>query len=124
MAEAILDADESATPLSAALDAIAQVGTELVAFVDRAAERRAVIDSSVELQERERTKLATVTTAIRDALKQRDVDPGKAELVAQIATVAFQNAFAQWIDTHGRNDFPSCLRAVATALRETLESGH
>ncbi|MFD0026531.1 helix-turn-helix domain-containing protein [Streptomyces sp. NPDC058382] len=128
VAEAVLRADASASPLAAALDGLARVGSGLVALVDHAAERRAVIDSSAELQERERTKHAAVTTAIADALKRRDVEPTRAGIVAQLATIAFQNAFARWIDTQGREDFPSCLRAVAAVLREALapegEGGH
>ncbi|MFF1922159.1 TetR/AcrR family transcriptional regulator [Streptomyces sp. NPDC058221] len=128
VAEAVLGADEAASPLSAALDGLARVGAQLVAFIDRAADRRAVIDSSAELQERERTKMAAVTTAVEDALKRRNVDAAKAGLVAQIAAVAFQRAFLEWVDTQGREDFPSCLRTAATALRETLtsdlEGGH
>lgn len=120
VADALLDADEGASPLSAALGALSRVGTQLVAHVDQAAERRAVIDGSPELQERERTKLAAVTTAIRDALARRGAQPGRAELVAQIATVAFQGAFSRWIDARGRSDFPSCLRTVTTELRQAM----
>ncbi|WP_328580863.1 TetR/AcrR family transcriptional regulator [Streptomyces sp. NBC_00370] len=120
VADAVRTADETASPLTATLDALAQVGTQLVMLVDHAAERRAVIDSSAELQERERTKLAALTTAIRGALDQRDVEPGRAGLVAQIATIAFQNAFFQWVEAQGQIDFPTCLRSVATELRDTL----
>ncbi|MDI5963932.1 helix-turn-helix domain-containing protein [Streptomyces sp. SL13] len=120
VAEAVLDADGAASPLSAALDALARVGTRLTAHVDHAAERRAVIDSSQDLQERERTKLATITTAIRDALLRRGVDADTAGLVAQLATVAFQNAFARWVDAQGKGDFPPHLWAVAATLRDTL----
>lgn len=120
VAEAVLGADASAAPLAAALDGLTLVGTRLAAHAEHAPERRAVIDSSVELQERERTKATAITVAIRDALERRGVDARRAGLVSQIATVAFQNAFTRWIDAQGHDDFPSCLQAVATELRETL----
>ncbi|MER5428637.1 TetR family transcriptional regulator [Streptomyces sp. NPDC002588] len=123
VAEAVLAADRGGTPLSAVLDALAQVGTELVGHIDHAAERRAVIGASPELQERERTKLAAVADAIRLALQQRDVDHGRAKLVAQTATLVFQNAFERYIDADGHDDFAACLRTVAESLRDALATG-
>ncbi|MEU7381706.1 MULTISPECIES: helix-turn-helix domain-containing protein [unclassified Streptomyces] len=120
LAEAVLAADPNAAPLAAVLDALARVGAELVEHVDGAAERRAVIDASPELQERERTKTAAITAAIRDALKQRQVNAETAELVAQLATVAFQNAFRRWIEAEGRAGFGSCLHTVTDELRAAL----
>ena len=118
--QAILAADKGISPLSAVLIALTQVGTQLVEYVDHTADRRAIIDASPELQERERTKLATITTAIREALKQRNVEPDHAELVAQIATTVFQNAFERWADARGQKDFASCLDAVVAMLRDTV----
>lgn len=118
--DAVLEARPAASPLAVTLEALAQVGTTLVEHIDRTAERRAVIASSPELQERERTKLAAVTSAIQDALLQRGVDDDSAKLVAQIATIASQNAFNRWTDGGGREDFAACLRTVAASLRDTL----
>jgi AcrR family transcriptional regulator len=120
IAEALLAADEAASPLSATLDALAKVGEQLVEQIDHVAERRAVIASSPELQERERTKTAVVTAAIREALEQRHAEPGEASLTAQLATLVFRNAFTQWVDAHGQKDFTSCLAAVTTSLRDAL----
>lgn len=120
LAEAVLTADPNAAPLAAALDALARVGAQLVEQVDDVTERQAVIDASPELQERERTKAAAITEAIRDALKQRQVNAGTAELVAQLATVAFQNAFRHWIETTGHASFGSCLHTVTDELRAAL----
>ncbi|MFE2434166.1 hypothetical protein [Streptomyces sp. NPDC059409] len=99
------------------------MGAALAEHIDRTAERRAVIDSSPELQERERTKLAVVTSAIQDALLQRGVDDDSAKLVAQIATIASQNALDRWAEGHGETDFATCLHAVAESLRDVLTEG-
>ncbi|MET8945728.1 TetR/AcrR family transcriptional regulator [Streptomyces sp. NPDC004542] len=101
LAEAALTADPNAAPLTAALDAPARVGTRLAAHVDGATERRAVIDAGPELQERERTRAAAITEAIRDVLIQRQVHAGTAEPVAQLATVACDNAFRRWTGAKG-----------------------
>jgi AcrR family transcriptional regulator len=120
VAEAVLAADVTESPLSAVLDAVGRVGAQLVELVEGSGARRAVIASSVELQERERTKLAAVTAAIRDALEKRGVEPQQARLVAQIAVAVFQNAFDQWVDGRGKRDFESCLDAVSASLRDTV----
>ncbi|MEU6175358.1 helix-turn-helix domain-containing protein [Streptantibioticus parmotrematis] len=121
LAEAVLTADPNAAPLAAVLDALARVGAQLVEHVGGgAAERRAVIDASPELRERERTKAAAITEAIRDALIQRQVNAATAELVAQLATVACDNAFRRWIGAKGRASFGSCLDAVTGELRAAL----
>lgn len=78
-----------------------------------------MIASSPELQERKRTKLAVVTSAIQDALLQRGVDDS-AKLVAQIATIASQNALDRWAEGHGEKDFATCIHAVAISLRDVL----
>lgn len=118
--EAVLAADATASPMAAVLDALDEVGARLVEQIDHTAERRAVLASSPELQERERTKLAAVTAAIQDALRERDVEAGRASLVARIATVTFQSAFERWVEAGGREDFTSCLHAVAASLRDAL----
>jgi len=117
---AVVDAHPAASPLYAALEALTQVGTALAEHIDRTAARRAVIAASPELQERERTKLAMVTSAIEEALLQRGVDGEKAELAARLATVASQSALDRWAAGRGENDFETCLQAVVTSLRELL----
>ncbi|NGN64665.1 TetR family transcriptional regulator [Streptomyces sp. A7024] len=119
-AEAVLAADPDAPALTAVLDALAPIGTRLVEDLDHIAERRAVIDASPELQERERTKTAAVGAAIRDALGQRGVPDDRAKLVAQLATVVFQNAFERWIEARGEQDFAACLDAIAASVRESV----
>ncbi|GAA3514402.1 TetR/AcrR family transcriptional regulator [Actinocatenispora rupis] len=118
--DAVRAVEGDGAPLTVALTALARVGTLLVDHLDRTAERRAVIASSPELQERERTKTAAVTAAIGDALRHRGVDADRARTAAQLATVAFQNAFDRWIDAQGRTDIAACLDAAVAELRDTL----
>lgn len=117
--QAVLDAADAGTPLSTALAALAEAGVQLTAHIEHAAERRAVINASAELQERERTKFAAVTAAIGDALHQRGTEPRSARLAAQIAALIFQNAFDQWLDAGEQADFATCLEAATASFRET-----
>lgn len=120
--QAVLAAD-SGPPLSTALAALADVGIQLTAHASHARERRTVINASAELRERERTKLAAVTTSIREALAQRGTEAGRAGLVAQVAALVFRNAFDQWLDADGRTDFAACLHAAFASLQSTVDEG-
>lgn len=120
LAEAVAAADASLPPLAAVLDAFTRVGAELVEHLDHVAERRAVIEASAELQERERTKTAALGEAVEAALRGRGVEADAARLVTHIGNVVFQNAFARWAEAGGEQDFASCLQAVTESLRDTL----
>lgn len=115
IAAAIRAVPPTVSPLAAVLDALADIGAQLVESVDGIAERRVVIDASPELRERERTKAAAITAAIREALAERQVDT--AELLAQVATITFQDAFAQWVRQGGELPFAACLDKVTGTLR-------
>ncbi|HEY3465693.1 MAG TPA: helix-turn-helix domain-containing protein [Amycolatopsis sp.] len=118
VAEALADADDAGSPLRTALVALTDIGTRITRLVDPSPERRAVIASSAELRERERSKAAGITTAIREGLERRGTAPELAKPAAQAATNIFGNAFDRWIDSGGAQDFPACLDAAATAFRE------
>lgn len=122
IAEAINTVPATSPALTAVFDALTVIGTQLIGLVDGIAERRAVIDASPELQERERTKGAAITTAIRDALGDRGVPPLAAKLLAQVAGAAFQNAFERWVDAGGAASFADCLGEVTATLRDQLST--
>lgn len=120
IADAMRAAPESAAPLAAVLAALAEVGALLVERVDGIAERRAVIEASVELQERERTKAAAITEAIRAALVDRGASEDEARLLADVATVVFGNAFTRWVARGGAEAFGDCLDQVVATLSESF----
>ncbi|MEV4051009.1 TetR family transcriptional regulator [Amycolatopsis sp. NPDC049688] len=118
VAEAVLAAEEGESPLRTTLAALADVGTRITQVVDPSPERRAIIAASPELRERERSKTAAITTAIRSGLEQRGTDPDLAKAAAQVATIVFGTAFDRWIDAAGKQDFPACLETAAATVRE------
>ncbi|MEU6512294.1 helix-turn-helix domain-containing protein [Streptomyces sp. NPDC046942] len=118
--EAVLAADKDTSPLAAVLGALTEAGSHLAERAEHAAERHAVINSSPELQERERTKLAALSAAIQQALRQRGVAPHAAKATAQVTTIAFANGYEQWIEANGRKAFADCLATATLALRNAL----
>ncbi|MFJ9536116.1 hypothetical protein ACIRPX_02475 [Streptomyces sp. NPDC101225] len=74
--------------------------------------------------EPERTKTAAITSAIRDALKRRQVNVETAELVAELATMALRSAFRRWMEAKGDADFADCLVTWWPTNCEPLSPGH
>ena len=120
LAEAVLATDRALPPLDMVLQALAVLGTAMAEHAQQTRERRAVIATSHELQERERTKTAALTTALADVLRQRDIAASRSALLAQVGIAIFQSAFDRWTDRDGRADFQSCFREAATELRSTV----
>jgi AcrR family transcriptional regulator len=120
LADAVRHADDALSPFEALLTALAEVGELLADRVPRAAQRRAVIRASPELQERERTKFAAVTDALAGALQQRGAAESRARLLAPVGVAIFQAAFERWADEPGRADFSGRVREATTELASSL----
>jgi AcrR family transcriptional regulator len=119
---AVLHADDALPPFQALLAALVEIGELLASGIPHAAQRRAVIKASPELQERERTKFAAVTDALADALQQRGTAESAARLLAHVGAAIFQTAFERWTDQPEHADFSACVREVATELASSLEA--
>lgn len=120
LADAVLRADDALPPFGAILVAMADIGKLLAGRVPDAARRREVIKASPELQERERTKFAAVTSALVGALRQRGVAGSAAELLAHAGVAIFQAAFERWTDQPERAGFSGCVREAAAELADSL----
>src|SRR4051794_9742744 len=71
LAHSVRHADETLPPFEALLTALLDVADRLGDQAPLAAQRRAVVQASPELQERGRTKFAAATEAMADALRDR-----------------------------------------------------
>ena len=111
----------------APIDAVAR-GVEAMAGVlqgrrDFARRRQAIIAASPELQERELTKLATLSAATAAALRGRGVADPAASLAAEAGIAVFRNAFERWLDDAEDRDFAHHIRASLQALRAVTAGG-
>ncbi|MEV5508790.1 TetR/AcrR family transcriptional regulator [Streptomyces orinoci] len=118
VAKAVLAADPELAPLRAALSALREVGTEISAMATDAGRRRAIIQSSPELLERERSKSADVTAALQDALERRGATPVEAHLAARVAAIVSEEAFGRW--ANGEGPFIGCFDGAEDALHAVL----
>ena len=98
LARSVRDADSALAPFEALLAALVDVAGVLADQAPLAAQRRAVVRASPELQERGRTKFAAVTDAAADALRDRGTAESEATLLAQVGVAVFRTAFERWTD--------------------------
>jgi AcrR family transcriptional regulator len=115
----LAEADESLEPIDAAVAALTQVGLDLARFGEFALARRDIIASSLDLQERELTKMASLTVAIAEGLGGRGVLGGIATFAAKAAVAVFSAAYDDWADDPSA-DFADLMRRALGDLRHAI----
>ena len=119
LAAAVGRADPDLAPFTALLTALTEVG-DLVAD-EHAAERRAIVQASPELQERGLTKFAAVTSALAAALEQRGAEAATAALLAPVGTAIFRAAFDRWAEQPDRGSLADRIRETAAELAASMQ---
>jgi AcrR family transcriptional regulator len=97
-------APEPATPMEAVAAALEAAAAVLQERQEHARRRQAVIAANTELQERELIKLASLSAALADALRQRGVDDASASIAAEAGIAVFKIAFRRWIEQAEQKD--------------------
>jgi AcrR family transcriptional regulator len=109
MAGAVADAPDSVAPI-AAVAAGLQAAAEVLQDRDYSRRRQAIIVANQELRERELNKLASLSSAIAEVLRERGVKEPAASLAAEAGIAVFRIAFERWIDESNQADFPRLIR--------------
>jgi len=78
--------------------------------------RQDIIDVNVDLQERELIKLASIASALADALHRSGVDVATAELSAESGVTVFRIAFDRWVREDGATTLSQSIRLLAARL--------
>jgi AcrR family transcriptional regulator len=118
MVDAVDAAPASAAPLGAIAAGVAAAGAIFDASMrPYSRQRQSVIDANLELQEREHIKLASLATALADALRRRGVRDPAAELTAEAGVAVFRVAFERWVRDDSDRDFPMYVRDGIAELR-------
>jgi AcrR family transcriptional regulator len=113
----VLEAPDSASPIDAIAGALEGAGALLQQRRELVMHRQAIIDANPELQERELIKLASLATALAEALRRRGVRDSIANLVAEAGIAVFKIAFARWIKASNRSDLPQIIRESLDELK-------
>jgi len=107
----------SAAPIDAAAAGVEAAGAALQERREFARQRQKVIASNAELRERELIKLATLASAIAEALRDRGIGDHVASLAAEAAVAAFRLAFERWVGETGSRTLPALIRVSLGELR-------
>lgn len=114
---AVADAPESAAPIDAVGAALEDAGSLLEERREGARRRQTVIAANPELQERELIKLASLASAMADALRRRGVNDPAAALTAEAGIAVFKIAFERWVTDAGNRDLPQFIRESLDELK-------
>ncbi|WP_329568532.1 TetR/AcrR family transcriptional regulator [Kitasatospora sp. NBC_01266] len=114
MVSAIAEAPASARPIDAIGAALDAAGTMFQGRLEGSRRRQSIVSANPELRERELIKLATLASAMAEALRGRGVPEPAASLAAEAGIAVFRVAFERWIEQRGEE------REVADVLRESL----
>jgi AcrR family transcriptional regulator len=113
----VAKAPDGLVPIEAAAAGIEAAGAAIQEGGELPRQRQSIIAASVELQERELIKLASLASALADALRQRGVGEPAASLAAEASIAVFRIAFERWIEQAGQSDLPALTRESFDALR-------
>jgi AcrR family transcriptional regulator len=115
----LTEADGDLEPIDAAVLGLTRAGLELSGYGEFARARRDLIASSTELQERELIKMASLTSAIAQTLRERHVPTRTATLAAQAAMAVFNTAYGDWID-ESTADLHTLMQRSLADLRQAV----
>ncbi len=111
-------APKGLAPIAAIVAALAVAATGLLQERhDFARQRQTVIAANTGLQERELIKLASLSGALADALRQRGVADPSARLAAEAGITVFKVAFERWIDDGNECDLSHLIQETHDELR-------
>jgi len=113
----VAEAPASLAPIDAAAAGLEAAGALIQEGGELAQQRQAIITASAELQERELIKLASLASALTDALRGRGVKDPTASLTAEAGIAVFKVAFERWVEESDRQDFPRLIRESLDELK-------
>lgn len=118
LAGAVRAAPPGMTPAEAIGVGLRAAGERLQPRRDVLVRRAAIIATHPELQERELGKLAAYSATLADALRERGVPAGVAEVAGVAAIATFRVAFERW--TAGDRPFPDVAAEALADLGATF----
>ena len=107
-------AADSAAPIDAVAAALDAAGALLQERREFARQRQTVIAANTELRERELIKLASLASALADALRRRGATEPAATLTAEAGIAVFKVAFERWVDESNELDLPRSSESRST----------
>ena len=108
---------DSAAPIDAVAAALEVAGALLEERREYSRKRQTVIAANAELQERELIKLASLASALANALRLRGVRDPAASLTAEAGIAVFKVAFERWVNESSQRGLPQLIRESLDELK-------
>jgi AcrR family transcriptional regulator len=119
----VAKAPGSLAPIDAAAAGLEAAGALMQEGGQLARQRQAIIAASVELQERELIKLASLASALAMALRRRGVEDPIASLTAEAGIAVFKVAFERYVGDTDQRDLPQLIRESLDDLKAVTAGG-
>jgi AcrR family transcriptional regulator len=119
----VASAPDSAAPIDAVAVALKAAGAVLQERRESARQRQTVIAANTELRERELIKLASLASALADALRRRGVRDPAASLTAEAGIAVFRVAVERWAAESNKRDLPQLIRESLEELKTVIAGG-
>jgi AcrR family transcriptional regulator len=116
----VTSAPDSAAPIEATAAGLEAAGAAIQEGGELPRQRQAIIVASAELQERELIKLASLASALADALRRRGVEDPAASLTAEAGMAVFRIAFERWVNEADQQDLPRLIRESLDELKAVI----
>jgi AcrR family transcriptional regulator len=113
----VANAPASQAPIDAAAAGLEAAGAFIQEGRELAHQRQAIIAASAELRERELIKLASLASALAEALRRRGVNDPSASLTAETGIAIFKVAFERWVEETNEQDLPRLIRESLEELK-------
>src|SRR5262249_38912856 len=117
LVNAVADAPASAAPIDAVAGALDAAGELLQQRREYSRQRQSVIAANPELQERELLKLASLASALAEAVRGRGVTAPAPSPTEQAGIAVFKVAFDRWVTAAGRRTLPRLIRDSLDELK-------
>ncbi|MEV8528790.1 helix-turn-helix domain-containing protein [Streptomyces sp. NPDC052000] len=114
---AVAEAPRSAAPIDAMAAGLNAVSEMFAGRREQSRRRQAVIAANAELQERELIKLASIASALADALRRRGVTDPAASLTAEAGVAVFKIGFELWITASEEREMSQLMRELLDELK-------
>jgi AcrR family transcriptional regulator len=113
----VASSPDSVAPIEAIAGALEAAGSVLQERREYSRLRQSVIAANPELQERELLKLASLASALADALRRRGIAEPAASLTAEAGIAVFKVAFERWVNGAGQRTLPRQIRDSLDELK-------
>ena len=117
LAQEVAREPKGTSPIDAVGAALQAAGALIQERGEWSKQRQDAIAANAELRERELIKLASLVSALAEALRGRGVKEPSATLTAEAGGAAFKVAFAKWVEQPTKRNLPRLIGQTLDDLR-------